>query len=523
MSFSLAQSANSAPQALPGLIRRRHWWWLLLLVWTALSGLSLNHQIDSIRQQGLALSQASARNVFNLVVLARKWNANHGGVYVPVTEKFQPNPYLKVPWRDLLTTQGQQLTLVNPAFMTRLIGELAEKSDNLKLHITSLNPLRPGNAADSREHAVLRAFEQGEKERAWLERTQDGGTLFRYMGPLRVEPPCLTCHAAQGYKLGDVRGGISVSFDYDLAAENGRIQQMTLLHLLIFLLVAGLGWWLLEQLRWRWLRLDQEMVNMRSAMDHVLRDEKMASLGRMVAGFAHEINTPIGVALGAISHSEHTLDKIDRLIASEEVSEEELRQELGYLRSGEVMAASNLARAVNLIKSFKRTAVDQSSEMQRVYDMKELIDDVVHMLQNHIKRLPIELVTTCPEHLLIDGIPGQIQQLLTNLIMNSIIHGFEDGQRSGEIRIEVGQPAPGRIAIEFSDTGVGMAESVRARIFESFFTTRRDSGGSGLGLFICHDIVVNKLHGSITCDSAPGAGTCFHIEFDVRLHTEANH
>lgn len=494
-----------------------------MLLWTLVSAWSLYYQINAIRQQGMSLSQAAARNVFNLVVLARQWNANHGGVYVPVTEAFKPNPYLNLPGRDIVTRDGKQLTLVNPAFMTRLIGELAEKNGDLTLHITSLNPIRPANAPDAREIDALRAFERGETEQTWYETSRTGATLFRYMAPLKVTAPCLNCHAAQGYQVGDIRGGIRVSFNHDraLVVEKAQIRQMLMLHLLIFLLVAALGWWLLEQLRWRWMRLDQEVVTMRSGMEQVLRDEKMACLGRMVAGFAHEINTPLGVALGAISNSDQTLNKIDELIASEEVSEEDLRHQLARLRNGESMAQANLARAVSLIQSFKRTSVDQSSETQRIYDMKELIDDVVHMLHNQIKRLPIKLSVSCPEHLQIDGIPGQIQQLLTNLIMNSLIHGFEDGQRAGEIRIEVSLAAPGRIALRYADTGVGMSEAVRARIFESFFTTRRDSGGSGLGLYICHDIAVNKLHGSIACDSMPGAGTRFQIEFDANLVNEA--
>jgi signal transduction histidine kinase len=500
-------------------LRGRLWWWLPLLLWTFAVSTSFHYQAEAIRRHSLELSQGSAREIFNLVVLVRLWNANHGGVYVPVTEKFQPNPYLKVPWRDIVSQDGKPLTLVNPAFMTRLIAELAEQKEGIRLHITSLKPIRPANVPDANEAKALRAFEQGSKEHYWFENGSDGKRLFRYMAPLWVDKPCLACHAEQGYKQGDLRGGVSVTFDHGpaLLVEAAHVRQTAILHGVVYLLVVVLGGWLLEQLRWRMRRLDDEVVAMKTAMEQVLSDEKMASLGRMVAGYTHEINTPIGVALGALSSSDLTLARIDALLTSEEVDEDDLRRELGRLKSGEAMAQANLARAATLIQSFKRTSADQSSEKPRVYDMKELMQDVLHMLHNYLKRLPITVTTACPELLRIDGVPGQMQQLLTNLIINSLTHGFPDDTQAGEIRIEVALAAPGRVRIDYSDNGVGMTPEVRAHVFESFYTTRRESGGTGLGMFICQDIVENRLHGSITCDSAPGAGTRFTIEFPAAV------
>lgn len=513
------EDSTGRARLLPAMIRRRAWWALPFLFWTLIVGASLNQQVNSIQRHSLELLESSAREIFNLVVVVRRWNANHGGVYVPVTDQFQPNPYLKVPERDLLTADGRMLTLVNPAFMTRLVAELAQQEKGVRLHITSLKPLRPANAPDANEAKALRAFGQGGRPRYWFERARDGRQLFRYMAPLWVEEPCLKCHADQGYKLGDLRGGVSVTLDNRKGAsvEAGRIQQTVILHGAVYLLVLALGWWLLEQLRWRWLRMDQEVLAMRSAMDQVLNDEKMASLGRMVAGFAHEINTPIGIALGALSSSEVTLARIDGLLTTEEVSEEDLRRELGRLKSGDAMAQANLARAVGLIQSFKRTSVDQASEKKRVYDMKELMQDVLHMLHHYLKRLPIKVETVCPDGLRIDGVPGQIQQLLTNLVINSLTHGFKDDTPGGVIRIEVSVPSPGRVHIDYADNGAGMTEEVRNHIFESFYTTRPDAGGTGLGLFICRDLVVNKMQGEITCESAPGQGTRFIIDFPADL------
>lgn len=151
-----------------------------------------------------------ARSYFKQIVLDRAWNASHGGVYVPVTEKTQPNPFLKGPFRDLETDLGIKLTKINPAFMTRQISEIAEHEDGVKFHITSLNPIRPLNKATEWERPWLELFEQGVKEKG--EFADDGsGLVFRYMAPLQTTAGCLPCHAEQGYKEGDIRGGISVT------------------------------------------------------------------------------------------------------------------------------------------------------------------------------------------------------------------------------------------------------------------------------------------------------------------------
>jgi diguanylate cyclase (GGDEF)-like protein/PAS domain S-box-containing protein len=163
----------------------------------------IDRQIEMlVRERGSVL--------FHLVELTRDWNASHGGVYAPVTEETQPNPYLKHPKRDVVTTDGMRLTLVNPAYMTRQIAEVAERVDGVKFHITSLNPLRPANAADPWETEALRLFEQGRNE-VLMEQNIAGMPVHRYMAPLFVKQSCLKCHADQGYKLGDVRGGISVT------------------------------------------------------------------------------------------------------------------------------------------------------------------------------------------------------------------------------------------------------------------------------------------------------------------------
>ena len=476
--------------AVPGFVGKRANWLILLLLWTAAVGWSLEAHISDIRRHNQEVVTEGARNMFRMVLLTRLWNSQHGGVYVPVNDKTPPNPYLKHPQRDINDNFGRSLTMVNPAFMTRLISELAKQDEGVIFHITSLSPVNPQNTADDWERIALESFEKGVKESTGFETNERDGLRHRYMAPLIVVEACLKCHAAQGYRVGDVRGGISVSQRYEpfLAAAWPSERQAYITHAVIFLLLVVVAWWLLEQLRRRWQELDGKIVELETARDELVQSEKMASLGRMVAGFAHEINTPIGVAVGAITNSEHTLDEINRLLDSEEVSEDDLRSALATLKQGDELAMSNLRRAAGLVQSFKRTSIDQASEQERIFSVRELIDDVLHGLQNQLKRLPVIVTVNCPESLKIEGAPGLLEQLLTNLLLNSIIHGFDHGAQGGKISIRAATRGE-TLVIEYADSGAGMAQEALDRLFEPFFTTRRAQGGSGLGMYICYNIV----------------------------------
>jgi len=250
---------------------------------------------------------------------------------------------------------------------------------------------------------------------------------------------------------------------------------------------------------------------LKEAQGQIVQSEKMASLGRMVAGFAHEINTPIGIAVGAASHVSNAAQQLFQLLKQEEVHEEELEEVLGTVKQAADLTLSNLNRAAELIRSFKRTSIDQSSEKSRNFNFRELIQDVTNSLHNKFKHTQITFTVECPEDLNLDSIPGIYTQILTNLIMNSYIHGFASGAKPGSIEIRVHQSEDARLIFEYSDSGKGMGEEARNRIFEPFFTTNRGEGGSGLGLYICYNLVTTQLGGSITCESAPGQGIRIHI------------
>ncbi len=264
------------------------------------------------------------------------------------------------------------------------------------------------------------------------------------------------------------------------------------------------------------LNLNTKVAELTQTRSELVQSEKMASLGRLVAGFAHELNTPIGVAVGTTSTLQKQSQLINQLLEQEEVDEDELVSALETIDEAAELAMSNLRRAAGLINSFKRTAIDQTSEDIRQFEVKSTIEDVINMLHNQFKRTHIEIQIDCAEDLILYSMPGAVEQILTNLLMNSLIHGFEEGKNSGFIRIAVHLEEK-RLHIDYSDTGKGITAEAIEQIFEPFFTTYRAHGGSGLGLYICYNLITNQLKGSLNCESTPGKGVLFKMAFPVEL------
>ena len=185
----------------------------IILLWLLLITASFLWNYINARNEQRNIAFQTARSFFDLLKITRLWNARHGGVYVPITKKTLPNPYLHVPMRDIRVNANLTLTKINPAYMTRQISEIAKKYNGVQFHITSLKPIRPQNKPSAREKQFLKEFEQGIKEKGMF--IQKGGKIyFFYMAPLITRKACLKCHAKQGYKEGDIRGGISVTVPF---------------------------------------------------------------------------------------------------------------------------------------------------------------------------------------------------------------------------------------------------------------------------------------------------------------------
>lgn len=250
----------------------------------------------------------------------------------------------------------------------------------------------------------------------------------------------------------------------------------------------------------------------------LVETEKMASLGDMVAGIAHEVNTPIGLGVTASTLMSDRLIEIKQAFENKTLKSSQLKK---FLTQGEEnigIIYRNLDRAAKLISSFKKVAVDQSSADIRVFDVKELLEEVILTLSAKLNVHNIKLTLDCPESLIIENKPGPINQILINLILNSIIHGFEN-QPDGEINISIVYLSD-QLHVNYKDNGIGIKESIKTKIFEPFTTTKRGSGGSGLGLHLVFNLVTQALNGHIDFESSEGLGTQFNITLPAVLATK---
>ena len=247
----------------------------------------------------------------------------------------------------------------------------------------------------------------------------------------------------------------------------------------------------------------------------LVETEKMASLGDMVAGIAHEINTPIGLGVTASSLLSDKHNEIKQAFTDKTLKSSQLKK---FLTDGEENISiifRNLERAAKLISSFKKVAVDQSSAENRTFNVSELLGEVLLTLSAKLKSCHVNIALSCPQNLNITSKPGPINQILINLILNSIYHAFEDREQ-GEISINI-MNLGGQLHITYSDDGVGIDENIRAKIFDPFTTTKRGSGGSGLGMHLVYNLVTQALDGTIQMESEKGKGVYFDITFPVQV------
>jgi len=304
--------------------------------------------------------------------------------------------------------------------------------------------------------------------------------------------------------------------DPTLSSNNIKYTLASFTVLITFLALTGT--WILTRSRLKLAHTANQLASkvneLEKTRDHLIQGEKMASLGRMVAGFAHEVNTPVGIAVGAASQIESTVTTFGQLLKQDEVEEEDLLQELHTLNESTRLILSNLSRAANLIGSFKRSSVDQTSNQTRLFSPAEVTQDVLNALKNKLKRTSISFNVTCDDKLQVKGQPGLLDQLLTNLVLNSFIHAFDNGKTTGLIDIVI-ELDDERLQLCYRDDGAGMSPETLEKIFEPFYTTDRISG-TGLGLYLCYNIITVELKGNIDCKSQLGQGTQYDIDYQVK-------
>ncbi|MDH5179177.1 MAG: ABC transporter substrate-binding protein [Gammaproteobacteria bacterium] len=258
--------------------------------------------------------------------------------------------------------------------------------------------------------------------------------------------------------------------------------------------------------------LHSSLTHLRRTQSQLVQAEKMASLGGMVAGIAHEINTPIGVGVTAVSHLKMKLENYNFRYKNNTLTREDFEVLLTIAEETSRIIGSNLDRAADLIRSFKQVAVDQIIDEQRTIYIKTYCEEIFDSMIPILKSAGHTVNVKCHNELQITCNPGALFQIFTNLINNSVIHGFAN-LNNGLITIEVNKTEAGLISIDYSDNGCGMDQETVQKVFEPFFTTRRGQGGTGLGMHIVYNLVTGSLHGQIECHSTVGEGVSFHIEF----------
>jgi len=428
------------------------------------------------------------RAFFEQLVVTRSWNADHGGVYVPVTKKTQPNQYLKDSLRDVVTTNGIRLTKVNPAFMTRQIAEINELKNDFQFHITSLKPIRPGNKPDSWETKSLEMFESGAKENIELI-TNGSVSRYRYMAPLVTEKNCLQCHAIQGYKIGDIRGGMSISFTAMPYSNHVNKQIFTLgVFHLILLLVGAIGLWMYYRMANKYLLIienkNKELTKANSERD------KFYSI------IAHDLRSPLGDFLGLTK------------IMSEEIyglSKEEIHKYSTALND----SAESLYKLLENLLSWSRLKRNVINFNPEKLNMKEIVDNSYSVLKIPIenKKQNVEINISEEQCVYAD------KEMLKTVIRNLLSNASKFTHKGGSIYVSA-KTENGETLISVKDTGIGIPETMIDKLFSLGEKTSRrgtdNEASSGLGLLLCKEFI-EKNNGSLWVESKEEMGTTFYF------------
>lgn len=487
-------------------------------------------------EAAVQVARSSADHSYRKDLLYRSWVTRHGGVYAPITPETPPNPYLyDTPERDLVAPSGKKLTLVNPAYMTRQVHELGKKEYGIIGHITSLKPIRQENAPDEWEKKALQSFQEGRKEVSSIE-PLGNETYFRLMRPLVTDVGCLKCHASQGYRVGDIRGGISVSLPWAPYQEALRSQLLVVIPgygglWAIGILGLSMGRKRLRKHLHERKLAEEELRNSKEALeaangalshaneelarhrDHLeelvhARTRELAEArdaaesanrakSAFLANMGHELRTPMNHIIG-----------IGYLMARE-TRDEEAKGWLANIQK----ASQHLLRLINDILDYSRIESDRIQIETIDFGLLSLLDHAENNVRKAVAEKGLELVREIDPALPVwlKGDPVRLQQILGNLLGNAVKFS-----RQGRITLRVrriGSQKHGvAIRFEVDDQGIGIAPDVQARLFKLFdqgdTSASRKYEGTGLGLALSKRLV-SLMAGEMGVTSTPDQGSTF--------------
>jgi len=483
-------------------MRTKTYFFSLVVLWVLVLSASFMWNIMAVDKNMVITVGSIGRSFFNEIETARLWNARHGGVYVPITEVTHPNPYLEVANRDITTTEGLQLTKVNPAFMTREITEIAKAQSDIHYHLTSLQPIRPDNKAVEWEIKALKIFKVGEKE--FFEFDQD--TMeYRYMAPLFVKKDCLKCHAKQGYQLGDIRGGISVTIPAKVHIDNAQALKNNLKIIHMIVLVLGIAVFL-------FFKRSQDNQDLKDKKNFELEQAKTAAelaskiKSEFLANMGHEFRTPIN---GIIASAEIALRL--ELSPKLEKTQKTIRKS-GYA----------ILNTVNAILDFSKAETGRSELSVIPFRLDEVLGNlsgrfVQKSAEKHIK-ISFDIDNDKIPNALI-GDPDWLLKIFNHLLDNAAkfctriptaVIGVRDVDTSKE-----------KTTLKFyvKDNGIGIASENFEKAFDAFTqldnSRTRQYDGVGMGLSVSKRLV-EQMGGTILVESELDKGSTFSftVSFD---------
>lgn len=260
-------------------------------------------------------------------------------------------------------------------------------------------------------------------------------------------------------------------------------------------------------------QLYKQNEKIKKMQNYLIESEKMTALGELVAGVTHEINTPIGVGITASTHLSDVVSDLSKALKNHDLPFD-ISPYLEDIQDAAAIIDKNLNRAGKLIHSFKNLSVDQSNEPKRRFNVEEYLQEILITLSPSLKKTNLQVVVQCDKNLTINGYPGSFAQIITNLVMNSIAHAYDENAR-GKITIKLESDGD-NILLTYSDDGKGIPPEILKKIYDPFFTTQRGRGGTGLGLSVVYSIITQQFNGSIKCQSTLGSGTTFLIRLSTK-------
>ncbi len=456
-------------------------------IWICIVAISLIFNSSETRKSHQTQIMKMSESFFKENLVTRRWNASHGGVYVPITDHTPPNPYLDVPDRDITTTDSIRLTKMNPAYMTRQISELAKIDNEIICHITSLNPIRPENKADEWERKALFRFEQGEKQVFGLDE-YEGKPAYRYMAPLYVQKDCLKCHEKQGYKLGQIRGGISVTTYKQplITSLNKAIARLIIIHFFVALAgTIGIIWF--RKLSKKQLEIisqkNEELKKLNHHKDHFF------------SILAHDLRGPFNGFLNLSKMLKEDLELFD---------DNDIKDIAGSMYS----ESRNISGLLVNLLDWSRIHRGKMNFNPEPINLKEITSENIELYSDLANDKKIRILNNV-EEINLEADKNMLNTIFRNLINNGIKFTSESGQITLQSKIIDKQAE-----ITITDSGIGIAQDRLGNLFakdnmETTLGTAKEKG-TGLGLGLCRDFI-HHHGGDIEVESEIGKGTTFRF------------